>query len=188
MSDLRLHESDEGFYLAKHPDYPLIGYEKTEGEAYNPEPITTEKTKQKHVDELLNQPQTLDEIVKRTGTSEQKIKESLLEAKPKTRPYSGCPYRRWIGPKVYEALGGYDHNARATMGVWLTEALFLTAIIPIIQAGIDVATGNPVNPQTMINYTLQNLKWNTLLCGLAGAAVTAGSEYEKKKNGEVSIF
>lgn len=59
------------------------------------------------------------------------------------RKETKCPYRRYIGPRVFKALGDYEHPLLSTLGVWVPEVEFvggvaclmlhlLTPIIPIV--------------------------------------------------------
>jgi hypothetical protein len=127
--EIDLFEDDGEFYLAKHPDHPLI--ELSEGFPYI---RTTEKTKRKHIEKLLDDDSFTEGLARLCNISQSELTEALEEEIGHVRAPSTCPYRRFIGPHVYKALGGYDHPFRATLGVWFTEAQLLTAVFSLIPA------------------------------------------------------
>lgn len=62
MGRVKVYNSDNGVYMAKHPDYPLFEIDGTTCEVK-----TTEKTKQKHIREVLEDQELLNEVVDETG-------------------------------------------------------------------------------------------------------------------------
>ena len=147
--NIDIFEDDGRFYLAKHSDHPLVKLDEN-----FPYIETTEKTKRKHIEKLLDEEKFTKGLARLCNIPHSEFTSALEKEIDNTRIDSKCPYRRWIGPHVYKALGGYDHPFRATFGVWFIEAQILTFLIGIIPSIVVGDILPALRPALVLNLTL----------------------------------
>ncbi len=135
MSDIQIFEEEDKIYLAKHREYPLFFIDSSSMSYVS----TTEKTKQKHIREVLDDEDLLEDIVDITGIDKSGLTTSLKNEEPLIlTKKTNCPYRKHVGPKVFKACGGYDHILSATTAAWAVEGFLLgvpLAVLPSIWLG-----------------------------------------------------
>jgi hypothetical protein len=170
MAEMKLYGHSDQFYLANHPDYPIL-------KLYDgfPHIEITSKTKQKHMKKILKDEGFVDELSKIIGVENSHLANLIEENVVHTKVPSICPYKRLVGGRVYEALGGYDHPFRSILGVWLTEAqaIFSAVVIPLALIGVG-------NPESLMDTYLILNAW----CAFAGTYFGFYA-HKQKKNGEI---